>query len=822
MIGTNLYIQDINNPDNFIKVDLFKDENFELNSSVSNINDISKTFSDFSQSFTVPASDTNNRIFQHYYNSDVDGSFNPNIRVSSLIEIGSLPFRFGLIQLEDVKLKNTQPTSYTIRFFSKVVNLSDKFGDDELTGLDLSEFNHEFNRTVVFNATQDESINDGDIYYPLISSVRNFQIGTSNTDDITDVLGQIKHTDLKPAIRVIRIIEAIENKYNITFDREFLNRAAFGNLFMWLHSYSEQIKVTSTSLGIDFTSLTVLDDDWDVPSPEINLTTNSVLIDWENNFSTYNIASGAKRAGFSVFIYTTSSNLYNLEIYDNGLLYYTYPNLFQNTETLVYSKYESEDPSNHLFTFKVSSIGGNLTFTSAVIYQGLIQYPPFPTPQPFLAIRYLVATSASQTTSNSILKINEQIPKLKVRDFITSIIKMFNLVLTPISNNSFSFIPLDDWYSKGKLVDITKYIDTKDITIKKPKLFKRINFKHQKSGQILNERFRENNGLDLGYGDLATTYDIDGGELKVETQFDNLMFERLTDRSNDDVTNVQVGKSIDKNLKPYIGKPYLFYRSGYQFYDLPIKADEHSDLDYTWFTSTENDSFLNQVTQSVNFSTDLSTFLYSEINKNLFSNYWQDYISDLYSTKRRLGNYRAQLPIGKMIDINLNDRIQISDKAYIINSMRSNLTTGEVNYELLNYIGPPFKSINSIIAITVDTIEYSVDTTDISADATYYYLPQYSPFENSIQYDTLNVTSGAQNYDLKILANSPYVVTKVDTGDGVGWVDLENTFGNTSAYLLIKVSEYTSAITNPILVRTMDIEVTIGIDIFTLTITQTQ
>ena len=813
MIGTNLYILDINNPDNFIKVDLFKDENFELNSSVTNINDISKTFSDFSQSFTVPASDTNNRIFQHYYNSDVDGSFNPNIRVSSLIEIGSLPFRFGLIQLEDVKLKNAQPSSYTIRFFSKVVNLSDSFGDDELTSLDLSEFDHEFNRAVVFNATQNESINNGDVYYPLISSVRNFQIGTSNTDDITDSLGAIKFTDLKPAIRAIRIIEAIENKYNITFDREFLNRAAFGNLFMWLHSYSEQIKVTSTSLGINYTSLTVLQSDWGVPSPEINLTTNSVSINWDTNFPSQNPSNGAK---VIVRIFTTSTYPYNLEVYDNGILYYTHTNLFQNTDTEIYNNRKGNDPSNHLFTFKVSSIGGNLTFTSELQYLGRYRLGTFS------FYRFLVASSASQTTANSILKISEQIPKLKVRDFITSIIKMFNLVLTPISNNSFSFIPLDDWYSKGKLVDITKYIDTKDITIKKPRLFKRINFQYQKSGQILNERFRDANGLSLGYGDLATTYDIDGGELKVETQFDNLMFERLIDRSNDDVTNVQVGKSIDKNLKPYIGKPYLFYRSGYQFYDLPIKAAENDDLDYTWFTSTENDSIFEQVTQSVNFSSDVSTFLYSEITNNLFSNYWQDYISDLYSSKRRLGNYRAQLPIGKMIDIKLNDRIQISDKAYIINSMRSNLTTGEVNYELLNYIGAPFKSVNSIIPITVDTIEYSVDTTDISADATYYYLPQYSPFDNGIQYTELTATSGAQNYDLKILANSPYVVSKVDTGDGVGWVDLENTFGNTSAYLLIKVSEYTSAITNPTDIRTMDLEVVIGIDTFTLTITQTQ
>jgi hypothetical protein len=822
MIGTNLYIQDINNPDNFIKVDLFKDENFELNSSVQNINDISKTFSDFSQSFTVPASDTNNRIFQHYYNSDVDGSFNPNIRVSSLIEIGSLPFRFGLIQLEDVKLKNAQPTSYTIRFFSKVVNLSDSFGDDDLTVLDLSEFDHDFTRSIVFNATQNESINNGDVYYPLISSIRNFQIGTGNTDDITNVLGEIKYTDLKPALRIIRILEAIENKYNILFDREFLNRAAFGNLFMWLHSYSGEIKVFSTPLSIDYTSLSTVIADWSVPSPEINITTNSVAVNWDINFSAYNIRPNYKRAKVFVKIITTSSYPYVLEVFDNGVLYNTYNNLFQTTTTQIYNKREDGDSSNHLFTFKVSSIGGNLTFTSQLRYEGWIYYYPLDWPPIAVSQRILTATSASQTTANSILKISEQIPKLKVRDFITSIIKMFNLVLTPISNNTFSFIPLDDWYSKGKLVDITKYIDTKDITIKKPKLFKRIDFKHQKSGQILNEQFRENNGLDLGYGDLATTYDIDGGELKVETQFDNLMFERLTDRSTDDITNVQVGKSIDKTLQPYIGKPYLFYRAGYQFYDLPIKADGHSDLDYTWFTSTENDSNFDQVTQSVNFSADVSTFLYSEITNNLFSNYWQDYISDLYSTKRRLGNYRAQLPIGKMIDINLNDRIQISDRTYIINSMRSNLTTGEVNYELLNYIGAPYKSINSIIPITVDTIEYSVDTTEISADATYYYLPQYSPFDNGIQYTELFATSGAQDYDLKILANSPYVVTKVDTGDGVGWVDLENTFGNTSAYLLIKVSEYTSAITNPTNIRSMELEVIIGLDTFTLTITQTQ
>ena len=39
------------------RLDLFEDENIELNRSVQDIKDISKVYTDFTQSFTVPASD---------------------------------------------------------------------------------------------------------------------------------------------------------------------------------------------------------------------------------------------------------------------------------------------------------------------------------------------------------------------------------------------------------------------------------------------------------------------------------------------------------------------------------------------------------------------------------------------------------------------------------------------------------------------------------------------------------------------------------------------------------------------------------------------
>tara|TARA_R100001244_G_C5110468_1_gene121046 strand:+ start:151 stop:342 length:192 start_codon:yes stop_codon:yes gene_type:complete len=51
------------------RVDLFKDETVSITQTIKNVKDISKTFTDFTQSFTVPASRINNKFFKHYYNN---------------------------------------------------------------------------------------------------------------------------------------------------------------------------------------------------------------------------------------------------------------------------------------------------------------------------------------------------------------------------------------------------------------------------------------------------------------------------------------------------------------------------------------------------------------------------------------------------------------------------------------------------------------------------------------------------------------------------------------------------------------------------------
>ena len=51
---------------------------------------------------------------------------------------------------------------------------------------------------------------------------------------------------------------------------------------------------------------------------------------------------------------------------------------------------------------------------------------------------------------------------------------------------------------------------------------------------------------------------------------------------------------------------------------------------------------------------------------------------------KRIYKYNAYLPASFMIQFRLNDQLKIQDKVYRINSINTNLTTGEASLELLN------------------------------------------------------------------------------------------------------------------------------------------
>jgi hypothetical protein len=80
------------------KLDLFGDEKISIVSKSTDIENLEKIFTDFSQPFSVPSSPNNDRIFKHYYNLNIDNGLNVNIRNSGYIEYFTLPFRYGTVQ----------------------------------------------------------------------------------------------------------------------------------------------------------------------------------------------------------------------------------------------------------------------------------------------------------------------------------------------------------------------------------------------------------------------------------------------------------------------------------------------------------------------------------------------------------------------------------------------------------------------------------------------------------------------------------------------------------------------------------------------------
>jgi len=71
------------------------------------------------------------------------------------------------------------------------------------------------------------------------------------------------------------------------------------------------------------------------------------------------------------------------------------------------------------------------------------------------------------------------------------------------------------------------------------------------------------------------------------------------------------------------------------------------------------------------------------VQQTLFGTYYFSYLYNLYNLKQRLISVKTILPIALLTGLRLNDRLVIRDKRYIINSMQSNLTTGEVNFQLI-------------------------------------------------------------------------------------------------------------------------------------------
>jgi hypothetical protein len=695
-------------------MDMFEDETVTLTSKIQDIRDVGKIFTDYSKSFTLPPSKENNKLFQHYYNESIENGFDARSKKDAILELDFLPFRKGKIFLDSVTMKNNQVFAYNITFYGNTVSLKDLLGDDELSVLDSldDDFTHDYDASTVKTGIQSGLYSES-IIYPLITHTKRlyYDSNDSNTysgnlfhDSTTASTTQgLSFDDLKPAIKCIDIIEAIETKYGIEFTRDFFNTSAFSNLYLWLSRNKGPIGGDENQEQL----LTRICGDWGFVSGDLGF-------DVDGDTWTVSVTTGVSRYSGTLDITTTGT--YNVKAidYNTGNILGQLNNVtgFSSLEILL------ETTGTYKVKFIVESTS-SITFTPELTVKelsvsqiGVVESS---------AVYDIDGTGNTISTTSQII-ITENVPKIKTIDFLTGIFKMFNLTayyVTDAADADYEKIyvdTLDNYYSdatnnpSGGSTDITKYVNISNTEIKPTTLFTEINFKYQDPSTLLSINHEEQFNDIFGNEEFKPSGVDRGVPYTVDVPFEHIKYERLFDDNENAsspysgstpayLTDILWGYSADGDFdsdtgdyEPVLTKPLVFYG---------IKETISSELkSINWLDGTpdyitnyfrpsntnEDGTSSTEPTYTLNFDNEVDEWNLKDYDggtNSLFKTFYSTYINDVFNLYKRTYKLKAKFPSDFLINYRLNDVLIIQDKQFTINSITTNLKDGTSDLELL-------------------------------------------------------------------------------------------------------------------------------------------
>lgn len=649
VVGVYLYVDNVAE-----RMELFNDETISITSSVQDINDISKIFTDFSQSFTVPASDHNNAIFKHWYDNSIDNGFDARLRIDAFIELDTIPFRSGKIQLEKAQYKNGVIDNYQITFIGSLVSLKDKFAGKQLKDIDFSQYNFTYSGTVVKNRVT--TFGNLDIKFPLISSKNVWQYGGGGAAvtnwDISNTATPIYTSDLFPAMKVSSIFDAIAMNLGFSFDPDstFLTDSRFTRAFLWLKNtdlFEQKFKVT-----------------------KINFQTNTSTTGTQGMFNVFTdtltytkpTAPAYLSQSHITFTFTSSGIPFTFYVYRNGIKLNEQSFVTQTSPMYL----EAPLGESGAYTFHISATSP-VTYTSVYYFETKVGAT--------ITSDVTVTQSTSQTT-DTVLDVASYMPDISLEEFFTGILRMFNLTCYSVEDGVYKIEQIEDWYSAGEIKDISKYIITDNIDIEKSKTYKRIKFNYEPSECFLNKQYLGTANHE--YGDLNYELENDGDEYTIQLPFENLLFQKFS--GND----LQVGYSLKVGFDNYIPKPVILYDYG-TLTSATFKINDGSSTSTAYaYNVFGQDTNISSINWTLNFGAEQSTFTGDIETNTLYANYYAEYINNIFNVKARIVKVKAIMPVPVLSALKLNDRVVIRDKRYVINSFTTDLTTGEVSLDLLN------------------------------------------------------------------------------------------------------------------------------------------
>ena len=698
-----LYTQDNNTP---VLVDLYENENISLNYSFNDIKELTPK-GNYSRTFRIPFTPTNASIFGFIQENTFQFSgFNPKRKINASITVDTIPIIEGYVQFKAAYTSNGEVSDLEIVFFGNTVDFFKTIGDADFKNYIGAELQIDYDEVLTYDNLA--GWNSGSfVYLGLADRGQNWvgqlnEAGTrsiySNDQSIVPTIGE-----LTPFVSARYIFDKIFALSGFTFNLGESDTLAQELDKMWIPWSGEAGYIQTQGNpetakfqlqgGVEGNTLTSAD---------------FSLITLENGITVY---AAPLSAITEVYDYgsNVTGNAYTAPISARYILQAkcvaeidtNLPTGFQLLFGLIrtYGGQKQLYPFTSPFNFYDPQAGADELNTPkpAIAYNSWSPtiladnyLPSGATVEPFILIgtsailswggtitlRDSLGSTTTSFQSNSITKPffgnpidwAANAPVMKCSEFISSLFKMFNLVVIAddINPKLLTFLPIQEYLSQGNAKDWSNKIDiSKDITLTSTADYQAQEniWTYKPSTDYLNSLYNSQGNRAFGRLLLIDPEnDFTTNNFKVETMFSPTPLALIK------ATDFPIPKFISNSGQYVNGGPRILYYT-------------NSTIDINLYDNDSNTVVTESLVLFSHYTTAIPSIDSDDLNfgqeiplhqivatpyKTLYQKYWNDYIADIYAPDARIIEAFFALDFADIYQFQFNDKIFIRDSYYRI------------------------------------------------------------------------------------------------------------------------------------------------------------
>ena len=474
------------------ELDLTEGLSNQITYAIDDLQNLDSKSTSFTKTIILPGTTNNNSLFGNIFDfnnanfnnpitSNVLYNFNAAKNATARIEVNGLQIMKGVLRLLEI-VQHNGGIEYECSIFGELGGFVNKLGNARLEDLDFSEYNHGYTVTNIVNSW-DTSGSTG-YAYPLID------YGNVSTGAYGVAKKDFQYKTFRPALFVREYLKKIINNAGYTFEGTFLDSAFFRRLMI---PHNQQVLTSRSNLL--FSAAPVV---------------KSYIVEPDSiDFNVLTAGSFTPTVSGNVFTYTGAAIVTSIDLNLRGTINNISPFApsvyvrIQKNVTVIGEYLMNVTSTPYPFNVFINLTNVTLATNDEIRITVNGNYSNLDIIGNSLSFGSNIPTNVPINLDDNI-SVNDTIPKgVFQKDFFTSLLKMFNLMVTEDKYiaNHLIITPYVDFWS-GDVLDWSDKLDrSQPIKIKPMSEInaRYYNLKYKQDNDYYNEEYRKK--YTEGYGD---------------------------------------------------------------------------------------------------------------------------------------------------------------------------------------------------------------------------------------------------------------------------------------------------------------------------------